>query len=108
MTAVRVDACQNPWLTQFAILATLLPHGFSPAHDAFRSSLLALASSDRNYKTSRPGSDYRQIALDLLHMTVSVGEAGPGTIEGDMVIASSLALTLRDVSSSPSDRRRIT
>ncbi|KAH8080231.1 fungal-specific transcription factor domain-containing protein [Filobasidium floriforme] len=96
MTAVRVDTCQNPWLTQFAILATLLPHGFSPAHDAFRSSLLALASSDRNYKTSRPGSEYRQIALDLLYMTVSIGEAGPGTIEGDMIIASSLALTLRD------------
>ena len=101
MTVVPVDQASNPWITDFAILATVRPHGSSPAHDAFRSSLLALASSDRDHRSLvalGTGEEHRRRAFKLLELAFSVGELGLETIEADMAVAAGLALALRDVS----------
>lgn len=107
MTAVPVHQADNPWITEFAILTTVRPHGSSPAHDAFRSSLLALAASDRDHRSPvalGAGEEHRRRAFKLLELAVSVGELGVGTIEADMAVAAGLALTMRDAS--PKERVR--
>jgi hypothetical protein len=101
MTAISIPAAENPWIINFAALATIQPHGTCVIHDGFRYALLSLASVDTEYALSGTvglSKGYKAQALALMQVATAAELIHSTTIEADIAVAASIALFMRDVS----------
>ena len=101
MNAIYVPPAENPWILNFAALATIQPHSTSVIHDEFRYALLSLASIDKEHAKSETvglSKSFKTQALKLMQVATDADLIDSATIEADIAVAASIALFTRDVS----------